>query len=218
MVAGTVYIAHDIETSGPNTKKHEMLSVGACVVTTKFFTRDELEERGLCFYRELKPRLEHRGRFEFEAMKIACLGLDSLFPSPRSSCFRLHNEHFDPQQAMDLLSRFGVPPDTAMVAFLTWVKQMVGENNFMPVFDTTLFDSVFLKRYLDEFTDDPNCPYSHRGADISWFWRGKANREHARLSELDVVTADLQEHNALDDAIRLARQARELGLCSAGYE
>lgn len=217
-----VYIAHDIETSGPNTKKHDMLALGACVVTQDVLSVAELQIRELCFYAELKPRKFIGVQFELEAMKVACLGLQCL-SDLKVSYLNPRNEHFDPERALQVLYGYGQEPRDAMILFMKWVMSVTRGFPLMPVFDTTFYDPPFLKKYLDKYVDcsdlvppSVSFPYTHKGRDVSAVWEGRAGIGR-KLTEVSVQTYDLKEHYARDDAIRIARIAQKLGFHSAGY-
>jgi len=114
------YIVVDIETSGPNPGRYDLLSIGACTIADPRET----------FYIELIPKSEH---YEDEAMGIHCLSFEHLLkngtePKEAIEKFAEWVELVTPEGHTPVFSAFNAPFDWM---FMTeYFYKYLGHNPF----------------------------------------------------------------------------------------
>lgn len=202
-----LYIVNDIETSGSLAGFHTILSWGACVVTEEPLSEDELRTRGMIYYDELKPITTN---FEIEAMRVGCLGLRCLREFADNPRYDPRSPSFRPEWVLGALMLKGTGPELATLRFKEWVEEMEKKNGRKAelVSDTTIFDPSHLSYYFTRFSR--SAPYGYAGLDLDSYYRGFCKSRSASPKNLGVVDDRRVPHCAEDDAIFLAKIAREL--------
>ncbi len=204
----TLFIANDVETSGPKLGVHSILSWGAALVTQEELTFRERSNRGLVFYTELKP--DPHAAFDRESMKVGCSHLEVLKVLRREyPAYNPESSDFDPKLVLNLLADVGEDQAAAVSRFLDWVQRWKDNRPVVGVADTVFFDSGFINLLLGKHLHNQPSPYGHSGLDLDSFYRGYAKRGDANLKELMSDDRD-KPHRADHDAVYLAQQARVL--------
>lgn len=203
MALENVYVAIDVETTGPRLGVDSMLSLGACVVTRAPLAVGKLE--GLTFYAELKPTSLN---YIPQALRIGASQLGTLKSKAMDPHFCPSNQFFEPKQVLTYLqdSELCDFPATAMRQFADWLKKVSYLKDLVPVVDTTFFDSGWVNYYFARAEID--SPLGHKGIDLASLWIGATNDLGARLKTVGVSCDDLVQHHALHDAVCTARLAR----------
>ena len=211
MDKGELFITNDIEKSGDHPFDCSILSWAACVVTQEDLTKDELREKGLVFYDELKPQPGGDG-FELEAMKIGCLGLECLGEARSLPCFDPEGDTFEPKLVMDLLERQGTEVHLASVKLISWIEAFQKEGfKVVPVFDTCFMDPPEMRNYFYRY--GRSNPYGFYGENVRSLYRGyRQSWEASYKSDKERYFEDrgLSPHHALHDAMALAHIWREV--------
>lgn len=203
-----LYIANDIETSGPRLGRDSILSWGACVVTPEALAKAERQERGMVYYDELQPLSDD---FVYEAMKVGCLGLRCVNIVKREDPrYDASSPFFRPHFVLEELVRDGTPPEVATMKLAHWLMSWAERTDSQVelVTDTVIFDASFLNYYFQVFRG--GNPYGHAGLDLDSYYRGFCKSRSANLKNLGIVDDREVPHCAEDDAIFLAKLAREL--------
>jgi len=208
-----VYIALDIEASGPRVGVHSMLSIGACIVPREPLSYDWIQEKGLGFYAEIHPaslNFSHPeiriGASELDALKDYCAELLKQSPSRVPRYYPGHN-CFEPELALRYLQE-STRCETAPVAMRrlgTWVKNFGRMKEVIPVVDTTFFDSGWINYYCALAGLDPI--FGHNGIDLRSMWAGMTNNPTASLKTVGVRDDNMRPHHALHDAVWLSQAA-----------
>lgn len=134
-----------------------------------------VEDTGNTFYVELQP---DQDEFIPEAMAVSGLSAGAL-------------------------KKTGTPPGAALLAFETWVNNVVPPG-FRPVFVAfnAPFDWMFIQDYFIRYLG--HNPFGHSALDIKAYYMGQTGGSWAETSMTHVSTHLLEErhlsHNALNDA------------------
>lgn len=209
-----VYIALDVESSGPRLGAHSLLSIGACVVTSKPLSVEQAMAQGLGFYAETHPRSTE---FSYPAMKVGASELDALKEHhrdlekglKRDSIPRYYPGHnaFEPALALQYLQETArcEPVPAAMRRLKKWVEGHSQRKNVVGVVDTTFYDSAWVNYYCTCSSLDPI--FGHLGLDLRSVWAGMTDNPDASLSTVGVRGENKRPHHALHDAVWLAEAA-----------
>lgn len=201
-----LYIANDVEASGPRLGFHSTLSIGACVVVREEqLNFDDYVRRGLVFYAELKPRCN---KFEMDAMRIGCLHLACLDDiraqdnryDPTSTAFR-------PDLVLKRMKDMCEEPSAALERFAKWAQSFGQEVE--GVTDTVFFDSGHINLCFGT-NSKTSSPFGWTGLDLDSLYRGYTGIENAKLRDLNLKDTRTKPHRADHDAVFLAQIARVL--------
>ncbi|MFJ7154230.1 3'-5' exoribonuclease domain-containing protein [Streptomyces sp. NPDC101118] len=184
----SLYISVDIEADGPIPGPYSMLSLGAAVAGRQDadgYVPADPERQ--TFYRELRPVSD---AFVPEALAVS--GLDRE---------RLRTE--------------GTPPEAALRAFSSWVRQVSdGAQPVMCGYPAS-YDWTFLYWYLIRFTGE--SPFGHSGClDMKTLYAAKAGLPLRSVAKgtmpRELLSRRRHTHHALDDAIEQAELMSNLML------
>lgn len=201
-----LYIAIDVETTGPRIGIDSMLSLGACVVTREQRAYTEKRADGLIFYVEMKPTsLE----YNVESIKVGASQLVALKPLCCIPRFYPGHRKFEPRETLKYLQdcEHTVNPATAMRKFGTWVGKVGYMKNVIGVVDTTFFDSGFFNYYCT-MHGGFNPLFGWSGLDLRSFWGGATGNPEASLKTVGVKDERMHPHRPDEDALLLAETAR----------
>ncbi|MBI3632952.1 MAG: hypothetical protein HY226_01525 [Candidatus Vogelbacteria bacterium] len=220
-----VFVMVDVEASGGNMHRHSLLSWAACVVTEEEISKDELRAKGFLYYDEIKPLdirltggenskiLSSSGReFDWKAMQVGCRGLRCLEKFKGIPEYNTWSPLFDPAKVLEELEKSGTPVYEATITFEKWLQQFNNEQDatFLVVgCDTQFFDGPLIKNYFDLFIGDRKHALCHSGENIKSRWAGVLRRVIARKKSFGIKDDRAVKHCAEDDAIHLAKLARE---------
>ncbi len=202
-----IYIANDVEASGPRLGVDNVLSLGACVMSRERLTHQEYVERGLVFYSEIRPT--NLNGFIPESMRVGCLHLDCL-EALRVNYKKYDPTYisFDPRLVLIHMQRVCESAQEVAKNFRAWVRRVAKGRKVVGVTDTVFFDGGFINLLLASL-DSPS-PYGWTGLDLDSVYRGYAGRADASLSELGVVDRRIKPHRSDHDAVYLAQTGQVL--------
>jgi DNA polymerase III epsilon subunit-like protein len=186
------YVSFDVEASGRSPGKYSMLSIGACIVG----------DTSIQFYRELKPLNDN---YILDAMRVGCLGLRCLDDLKHIPSYDPRSSGFEPKKVLEVLAAKGEDPREVMAEYASWVVENTREYLPIEAAAPTKFDGMYSAWYFDNFYAGKN-PLGHSAEDISSMYRGITKNVNASLKDLVMRAEHGLSHNALDDAIRQAKE------------
>jgi hypothetical protein len=173
---------------------------------------DELIERGLTFYAEIQPLSTD---FDIGCMRVGCAGLRCIEDKLDDPRYQVESTEFEPRLALAALEAKGECVERVVQRFIEWLAVVVPEGaKIEPVVDTVFWDSCFIQHLFG--TAGVMSPYGHSGVDLDSMFRGYSESRSANLKGLGIVDDREVAHCGLDDAIFLAKIARELILNRLG--
>jgi hypothetical protein len=188
------YVSGDVETLGPRIGVHSMISFGACFA----FNQD------IQIYQEIKPinnnyALDENGKPT--AMRIGCLGIESLMPYRGKSGFDpTDEESFSPELVLPILHKEGRTPKEAMNNYCDWAEKHGGGLYLMYAAAPIVFDGGFQNFYFSQYCEREN-PFSFSGEDINSMYRGAVGDIYANIRDLNLRPPGGLDHNSLNDSI-----------------
>lgn len=198
-----LYIALDVETTGPRPGTDSLLSLGAHCVT-----RINPILWGGRFYIEIKPTSLD---FYHEAVKVGASELDALKPVMSTPKLCPSNPFFEPRTTLVHLQDSGLCTyaPTAMRKFAEWIDNVGRYKQVRVIVDTTFFDSGWFNYVCAEYGEMFPL-FGHRGIDLRSYWAGMTMSPEAKLSTIGVKEKNPRPHHAGHDAAHLAETARVL--------
>jgi hypothetical protein len=199
----SVFVSFDIETSGPRTGYHDMLSLGAHVVHPGILDTIAPVLK-YSFYAEMKPlRPQHCVP---EAIAVCGSQFDAApYYANTTPDYWTRSCTAD---VLRMLREQGRTPKETFTDLGAWLEDVVpADARLVPIVDTVFFDSPWLVHYWQKELGTLH-PFGWSGLDLDSYLRGKEGRE-ARLSDFAqrVGLKNVRNHNALWDAWHSARIA-----------
>lgn len=206
-----VYITLDVEAAGPILGRHDLLSLGACVVTKTPLTLVQKCEMDLTFYAELAP---NNLEYEKDAMRAACSHLECLETKRKEDARYDSTSHiFDPELVLRYMQECCEPSSNAVTRFSTWTNELswrftdVVPPKITPIIDAPFFDPGHINTWLGLGKHIAVSPLGRGGHNLKDLYRGHTGRENASLKELGAEPPE-KPHHSLHDAYELSQQAR----------